>query len=231
MNGEGSHTEGTGMNVVIFGATGMVGRGVLLESLDDTRVQRVVVVGRRSLEIDHPKLREIIHRDFENFTEIADDLRGLDACFWCLGVSAAGLDEAKYTTITHDYTLAAARVLQAENPKMRFCFVSGSGADETEQSSMMWARIKGKTENALREVGFSQVVVFRPAFIRAMRGSKPRGALIRVAYAVFGAFGPIIRVFGGATSTVEIGKAMVAVAAGASAESRLDSTAINQLAT
>jgi uncharacterized protein YbjT (DUF2867 family) len=202
------------MKIVIFGATGMVGRGVLLESLDSESVASVLVVGRRPVGLEHPKLREILHDDFTDFSALAEELTGFDACFWCIGVPSSGMTEARYTLMTYEYTLAAARVLHARNPAMRFCFVSGAGANDTDKRSSMWARVKGKTENALREVGFKEVVVFRPAFIRALRGSKPRGLLYRMLYLLLGLFLPIFRLLGLATTTVEVGRAMVAAGQG-----------------
>ena len=124
------------------------------------------------------------------------------------------MDEASYTRITYDFTMAAAEVLLAQNPGMRMCFVSGAGTDATEKGRSMWARVKGKTENALAALGFGDVVLFRPGLIRAMRGSRPRGAAIRVLYAVMTPFMPLWQAAGAATSTVNIGKAMVAAAAG-----------------
>ncbi len=218
------------MKVAIFGATGMVGLGVLLEALDSSMVDAVVTIGRKKADVSHPKLKQIIHSDFENFDPIAADLAGLDACLWCLGISSAGLSEKDYTRITYDFTMEAARVLLAQNPEMRFCFVSGAGADSSEKGRSMWARVKGKTENDLIKMPFKEVVVFRPAFIKAERGSQPRGTLYRVMYAIFGLFSPIFRAFGGATSTTEVGKAMVLAAAGESTKQILDSKDINALA-
>ncbi|MCX4248001.1 NAD(P)H-binding protein [Paraliomyxa miuraensis] len=222
------------MNVVIFGASGMIGMGVLLELLDRTEITRVLSVGRRRIAVDHPRaeaeLEQIVHEDFEDFEPLASAFEGLDACLWCLGTASGGMDEATYTRITHDFTMAAAKVLHARSPGLRFCFVSGAGTDDTEQGRAMWARVKGKTENALRRVGFGDVVLFRPAFIRPMRGTSPRGALYRTMYAVMGVFYPLLRAFGGATSTVEVGRAMIAAAMGKAEAKVLDSRAINALA-
>lgn len=218
------------MNIVIFGASGMIGWGVLLEALDSPAVTRVLSVGRRTLDIEHPKLRQIVHEDFEDFGSVADELTDIDACLWCLGTSAAGLDEAAYTRITYDFTMAAAKILHARSPDLRFCFVSGAGTDDTEKGRTMWARVKGKTENALRRVGFREVILFRPALIKPMRGAKPRGALYRIMYAIFGVLSPLLRVLGMATSTVEVGRSMVAAAQGKSSQPVLDSNDINALA-
>lgn len=218
------------MRVVIFGATGMVGRGVLLECLDSPTIDDVLVVGRRPLDMAHPKLAERIHEDFSDLSALESKLRGLDACFWCLGVSAAGLGEERYTEITYDYTMAAARVLLANNPELRFCFVSGAGADGTQKGRAMWARVKGKTENALRAMSFKEVVIFRPAAIRPMRGSRLRGFLYRSIYLLMFPFMPLLRLLGAATSTVEIGRAMIAAGQGKANRPMLTSRDINQLA-
>jgi hypothetical protein len=208
----------------------MVGRGVLLEALDAAAVESVLSVGRRKLDIEHTKLRQIEHADFLDFSAIADDLAGLDACFWCIGVPSTGLDEQAYTRITYDFTMAAAKVMHERSPDLCFCFVSGAGTDATEQGRTMWARVKGKAENALEEVGFRDVVLFRPAMIKPMRGARPRGTLYRAAYAVLGVLLPIFRAFGAATSTVEVGKAMINAAQGKATKQILDSRDINELA-
>ncbi|MCA9539737.1 MAG: NAD(P)H-binding protein [Myxococcales bacterium] len=218
------------MRVILFGASGMIGRGVLLEALDSPVITEVISVGRRPVDVEHAKLRQIEHADFEHFEALADDFTGLDACFWCLGVQSAGLDEAAYSRITYAYTMAAARVLRERSPGLRFCFVSGAGTDATEKGRTMWARVKGRTENALSAMGFADVIHFRPALIRPMRGSKPRGTAYVITYAILGVFMPLFRLFGGATSTVEIGRAMIAAAQGKSEQKVLDSPAINRLA-
>jgi uncharacterized protein YbjT (DUF2867 family) len=141
------------MNVVIFGATGMVGRGVLLECLDDARVERVLAISRRPIEISHPKLREIIHQDFFDFTDVRSQFSALDACFFCLGVSSIGITEREYEHLTYDLTLAAANALVETTSQMTFCYVSGEGTDSSERGRLGWARIKGRTENALAAAG------------------------------------------------------------------------------
>ena len=217
------------MKVIIFGPTGMVGQGVLLEALDHPEVEQVLGVTRKPTGVAHAKYRELIHNDFVNYDPIADEMSGYDACFWCLGISSVGLNEAAYTLITHDFTIAAAEVLHERNQEMIFCFVSGSGADSSEKGRIMWARVKGKTENDLQHLGFRDVVIFRPAMIQPMRGVEPRGNL-KWMYAMFGVVYPLIRALGGATSTVEMGKAMIAAAQGKADEKLLDSKGINRLA-
>jgi len=157
----------------------MVGKGVLLECLDHPKVEKVLSIGRRSLERDHPKLTEIKHEDFSEFESIADQLKGYDACFACMGVSAAGMKEEKYRKLTYDYTLTLARVLVAQNPNMTFNYVSGVGTDSTEKGRSMWARVKGKTENDLLKLGFKQAFMFRPGAIIPLRGIVPSSKLYK----------------------------------------------------
>ena len=168
------------MKVIITGATGMVGKGILLECLDHADISKVLSISRRPLGIEHPKLIEIIHKDFSEFHSIADQLKDYDACYASMGVSAAGMDEAKYTRMTYDYTLALAKVLFNNSPGMTFNYVSGEGTDSSEKSRSMWARVKGKTENDLLKLGFRQAFMFRPGAIIPLRGIQPSSKMYRV---------------------------------------------------
>jgi len=160
--------------VIITGATGMVGKGVLLECLDHNSINEVLVLGRSPLNIKHPKLKELIHADFTDFTIISNQLSGYDACFFCLGISAAGMKEDEYKRVTYDFTLSLAKTLYKINPEMTFTYVSGEGTDSTEKGSSMWARVKGKTENDLLKLGFKQAFMFRPGAIIPLRGIKSK---------------------------------------------------------
>jgi len=159
------------MRVVIFGASGMVGAGVLLECVEDPRVQSVLVVGRTSSGIAHPKVREILHQDFFDYTSISAEFADCDACFFCLGVSSIGMTEHDYRQVTYDLTVDFARPLARLNPEMTFCYVTGAGTDSTEHGQVMWARIKGATENELLRL-FRRAVMFRPAMMRATAGQR-----------------------------------------------------------
>lgn len=214
------------MNIVIFGATGLIGGGVLQEALDNSEVASVLAVGRRPLDIEHPKLRQLAHQDFLDFTTAADALSGLDACFWCLGTSSMGVAEDAYTRITYDFTIAAAGVLLERNPDIAFCFVSGAGTNEGSRS--MWARVKGRTESALTELSFRRIAHLRPGLIRDARHT--RGLLRRLGRALSLPFYALARMAGSATSNVDIGKAMLAVASGRSDLPILNSADINRLA-
>lgn len=213
------------MRVVVFGASGLIGQGVLLQALDHPTVEEVLSVGRRPLDLEHTKLQQRVHTDFLDFSSLADALSGVDACFWCLGTASSGMDEATYTRITYDFTMAAARVLHARSPGLCFCFVSGAGTDAS--GRMMWARVKGRTENALLEVGFDRVHLFRPGFIRSARGASPRGAAARF---LLGATFPLLRATGMGCSNTAIGDAMLRVVTEGCDQAVLDSRAINRLA-
>ncbi len=168
------------MKVIVTGATGMVGKGVLLECLDDESITEVLSISRRNLGMSHPKLQELLHQDFSEFDSAREALQGYDACFACMGVSAAGLKEEEYTRLTYGFTLSLAKVLKDLNPDSTFIYVSGQGTDGSEKGSTMWARVKGKTENDLLKLGFRQAFMFRPGMIIPVRGVSPSSKLYRV---------------------------------------------------
>lgn len=201
------------MKVLIFGATGMVGRGVLLECLRDPGVEAVVTLGRTATGLLDGKLREIVHPDLLNYAGMEETLTGFDACFFCLGVSSAGMKEPDYARITYDYTLAAAEILCRLNPGMTFVFVSGVGTDSTEKGRVMWARVKGRTENALLQLPF-HAYMFRPGFIQPMDGIQSRTPLYQKIYAVSRPLFPLFRsIFPNhVLTTRQIGQAMLSVA-------------------
>ena len=201
------------MRVVLFGATGMVGQGVLRECLRDPEVERVLVIGRRSIGNQDDKVREIVHRDFLHFSSIGDQLGGYDACFFCLGVSSVGMSEQDYTRVTYDYTMAAAQVLAKQNPGMTFIYVSGAGTDSSEKGRLMWARVKGKTENALFKLPF-KAYAFRPGYVQPLDGIKSKTKLYSALYSAVGGLYPLLRtVFPRYVTTTElVGRAMICVA-------------------
>lgn len=161
------------LNVIITGATGMVGEGVLYECLQHPDVENVLVISRRSCGYTHAKLKEIIHADFFNVTPLADQLRGYNACMFCMGVTSVGKKEAEYTRLTYTLTMHVATVLAGLNPGMTFCYISGAGTDSSERGRIMWARVKGKTENDLMKLPFRQVFNFRPGAIEPFLPLKP----------------------------------------------------------
>lgn len=160
------------INAIVTGATGMVGEGVLHECLLHPDMEQVLVINRKPSGVSHPKLKEIIHKDFFNLAPIEKQLSGYNACFFCLGVSSVGMKEAEYKHLTYDLTLNVASLLAKLNPDMTFCYVSGSGTDSTEQGRSMWARVKGATENALMRLPFKKAYMFRPGFMKATPGLK-----------------------------------------------------------
>jgi len=202
------------MKVILFGATGMIGQGVLRECLIDPEVERVLTVGRNATGQGHGKLREIVRKDLRDFTPIRNELVGYSACFFCLGITSAGMNEADYRRVTYDIAMAAARTLVELNPGMTFIFVSGTGADGSERGRIMWARVKGATENAILALPFKSSYVFRPAFVQPMHGIASRTAWYNAFYRVLGPIYPVLsRLAPGYTLTTEqIGKAMLEVA-------------------
>ncbi len=203
------------MKIVLFGATGMVGSGVLLECLESSRVDSVIAIVRSSTGVAHRKLREILHQNFFDFGSIRDQLAGADACLFCLGVSSYRMKEAEYRRLTHDITLAAANALLHVCPQLTFIYVSGDGTDSTERGRSMWARVKGKTENDLLAMPFKAAYMFRPGFIRPMRGVRSKTRLYQATYNVLGALYPVLRymVPEHVTTTENVGRAMIEVAA------------------
>jgi uncharacterized protein YbjT (DUF2867 family) len=181
------------MNVLILGATGMVGQGVLRECLLDGGVTRVVTLGRTPVGQSHPKLRDVVQRDLLHLAPIEDQLRDLDACFYCLGASAAGLSEAEYTRINYELTLAVAETLVRLDPGMTFIYVSGTGTDSTERGRTMWARVKGRTENALLRLPFKAAYVLRPGLIIPMHGVQSKTRLYRIFYSALGPLLPALK--------------------------------------
>lgn len=180
----------TKIKSIITGVTGMVGEGVLHECLLHEDVQEVLVIGRKSCGITHPKLKEIVHRDFFDISPIADQLVGYNACFFCLGVSSVGMKEPKYFQLTYTLTLHVAETLSFQNPGMTFCYISGAGTDNTEKGRLMWARVKGKTENDLAKLPFKAVYNFRPGILQPTKGLKNTLSL----YKYFGWLAPFIKV-------------------------------------
>lgn len=219
------------MKVIVFGASGMVGQGVLRECLFDPDVTEVLAVGRRPLGRTDPKLRELVHDDLSDLADVADQLAGYDAGFFCLGVSSAGLSEADYRRVTYDLTLAVARVLAEKNPQMTFTYVSGEGTDSTGAGRTMWARVKGQTENALLELPF-QAYMFRPGFIRPIHGERPKSRAYVIAYVLLRPLFPLVgRLMPNRSTTTErVGRAMLRVAKSGHPVRILPSTEINATA-
>jgi len=220
------------VKVILFGASGMVGAGVLRECLLDPTVEQVLSVGRRPLGRSDPKLRELCLPDVADLSGVEDRLGGYDACFFCLGVSSAGMSEAEYRRVTHDLTLSVAGTLARRNPSMTFVYVSGVGTDSSEKGRSMWARVKGQTENDLLRLPFKATFMFRPGIIRPKHGIRSRTRIYRVLYVVLL---PVVLlaaaiVPNSITTTESVGRAMIRVARHGFATAWLYSRDINRLA-
>jgi uncharacterized protein YbjT (DUF2867 family) len=215
------------IKAIILGATGMVGEGVLHESLNHPQVESVLVVNRRPCGVIHEKLKEIIHQDFFDFASIEDQLSGYNACYFCMGVSSVGMREDEYHRITYDLTLNIASLLQKNNPDMTFCYVSGAGTDGTEQGRSKWARVKGKTENDLLKLGFNDAYMFRPGYIQPIKGLKNTYKI----YKVIGPFYPVLKaLFPKYVVTLEeLGWAMIQVVLNGSDNKVLECSDIREL--
>ncbi len=219
------------MKIILFGASGMVGQGVLRECLLDPDVDRVLSIGRSATGQSDGKLREIVRTDLLDFPAIETDLSGFDACFFCLGVSSAGMTEPDYRRVTYDITLAAARTLVRLNPSMTFVYVSGAGTDSSERGRVMWARVKGQTENALLALPFKAVVIFRPGGIVPLHGITSKTRLYRIMYAATRPIWPMLyAAFPQAVTTTEqIGRAMIRVARWGAPKPVLETRDLNAL--
>lgn len=219
------------MKVVLFGATGMVGQGVLRECLLDREVTEVLTIGRGATGQQNPKLHELVHRDLLDFSAIESQLSAVDACFFCLGVTSLGMAEEDYRKITYDIALAAGRTLAALNPGMTFIYVSGAGADSSEKGRTMWARVKGKAENDLRKLSFKAAYSFRPAVIVPLHGIQSRTRLYRVSYKVLSPVLPLLRrLFPKyVTTTEQMGLAMLEAVKHGAPKAVLENADINRL--
>ena len=220
------------MKVILFGASGMVGQGALRELLNDTDVDAVLSIGRSATGQHHSKLKELVQEDVGDLKMLEHELSGYGACLFCLGVSAAGMSESDYKRITYDLTLKVAQTLERLNPKMTFVYVSGGGTDSTERGGVMWARIKGATENALLSMPFERAYMLRPGFIRPLHGIVSKTRWYRVLYTLVGPLYPALKRFfpGQVTTTEELGRAMLQLLKGGSRERVLENRDIVALA-
>ena len=219
------------MKVILFGATGMVGQGVLRECLLDSGVEQVLVIGRSATGQQHTKLQEIVRADLFDLSPIESRLSGFDACFFCLGVSAAGMSEQDYRRLTYELTISVATTLARLNLGITFIYVSGTGTDSSERSRMMWARVKGKTENDLLKMPFRAAYMFRPGYIQPLHGIRTKTKWYGALYAVMGPLYPILkRLLPNYMTTTEcVGRAMLNVARHGAPKRFLENQDINGL--
>ena len=209
----------------------MVGKGVLLECLASAEVGSVLVLNRQTCGITHPKLQEVVSKNIPDLSAIKDFLLSCNACFFCLGVSAVGLSEQAYADITFNLTTTVAKSILASNPNLTFCYVSGAGTDSSEKGRMMWARVKGKTENALLAMPFKAAYMFRPGFIQPMKNIQSKTNWYQILYTVFTPFYYILKPFKSlVTDTTSFGKAMILVAIKGYQKHILSNADINALA-
>jgi uncharacterized protein YbjT (DUF2867 family) len=220
------------MKILLFGATGMVGQGVLRECLLAPDVEFVQTVGRSRTGVADPKLRELVRADLMSYAAVEHELTGFDACFFCLGVSSAGMAEVQYTRLTYDLTLAAAETLARLNPAMVFIYVSGAGTDSTERGRLMWARVKGRTENAILRLPFKGAYMFRPGLIQPVHGERSKATATRLAYVIGKPLMPLLRRLfpRHIVTTEEIGRAMLHAARSGAPKKILDPWDIRELA-
>ncbi len=233
-----THRQGVGkcytgrmpIHAIITGATGMVGRGVLLECLESDAVASVTVIGRRPVGIEHPKLKEFVLADVADLQSIAADLGQTNACFFCLGVSSFRMAEAQYRKLTYTLTLDFANALATISPDVTFCYVSGAGTDAA--SKTMWARVKGETENALLGLPFRAAYMFRPGMIQPLKGVKPSNTFYAAFMPVVSFLFPVFRAIVPkmATTSVNVGLAMINAAAHGYDRTLIESDDINTLA-
>lgn len=219
------------MNVILFGATGMVGQGVLRECLLDPSVQQVLSIVRNPTNQSHAKFRELAHADFFDYSTIEPDLTGFDACFFTLGVTSSGMSEQQYHRLTYELTLEAAETLARRNPDMTFIYVSGAGTDSTESGRIMWARVKGKTENALLRLPFKAAYMFRPGIIQPLHGIRSKTRSYQLFYTVTKPILPLLKAIlpNQITTTEQIGRAMLKVAKQGFPKPILETRDINSL--
>ena len=217
---------------MVFGATGMVGQGVLRACLLDGGIDKVLVIGRRGTGQQHAKLVEVLLEDLFTVPALGEQLTGYEACFYCLGVSAVGMKEESYRRVKYDLTVMVAEVLVARNPQMTFIYVSGQSTDGTARGRVMWARVKGATENAVRALPFKATYMFRPGYIQPMHGITSSTSWYRLIYHVLGPLYPVLRRLfpRNVTTTDAVGQAMIAAGRQGAPTVVLENRDINELA-
>lgn len=218
------------MKVIITGATGMVGKSALLECIEHSEVEKVLLVNRTSLGMNHPKVEELLLSDFKNIDKYKESLNGYDACFFCMGVSVLGLDESAYTNITYNITKAFADTLFDVNKNMVFNYVSGTGTDSTEKGKTMWARVKGRTENYVLNKGFKDAYMFRPGAIIPEKGIKSRTGWYNAIYVLTKPLFPLMKKSKNITTTTKLGQAMINSVLSPIKKKHLENIDINKLA-
>ena len=218
------------MKVVILGSTGMVGKGVLLECLEDSRIEKVLLINRQSCQVSNEKITEVLHSDFLNMSNLSASLAGFDACFFCMGITSAGMDEKGYSKITYELTRQFAEIFIRANPDSIFCYVSGAGTDSSEKGRIMWARVKGKTENTILAMPFKKAFMFRPGYIHPMKGVKSKTGWYNMFYVVLKPLYFLLKPAKAyVTDSATLGKAMINTAINGYDKNIIESVDINIL--
>ncbi|HXA02766.1 MAG TPA: NAD-dependent epimerase/dehydratase family protein [Cytophagaceae bacterium] len=218
------------IRAIIFGSSGMIGQGVLMECLESPEVESILIINRSPGNVKHSKLKEIVHKDFSDFSSLSAEFAGYNSCFFCLGISAVGLSENEYYKTTFELTIRVAEALLKANKDFTFCYISGASTDSSENGKMMWARVKGKTENTLLAMPFKQVYMFRPGYIQPLKGIKSRTKLYNAIYFIFKPLYFILKPFKGmVTDTSSMGKSMIQTALHGYEKKILESSDINKV--
>ena len=218
------------MNVIITGSSGMVGRGVLLECIKDERIENILLINRRTINQKNPKIKEILLSDFKEIENIKDQFKNYEACFHCMGVSSSGISEKTYFDVTFNISQLITKSMISTNPDMIFNYVSGSGTDSTEKGNVMWARVKGKTENMILNMGFQNAYAFRPGVILPEKGVRSKTKLYNNLYSITKPLFPIFKLMKSVTTTSNIGKAMINSCFFPQSLKHLEGNNINELA-
>lgn len=220
------------IKVIITGSTGMIGKGILYECLENPSISSILLINRTSIEMEHEKIKEILIEDFHNLSPFRDVLSGYDACYYCLGVSSYRMKEKEYNEITYKMTLHLAKLLSDINPDLSLCYVSAVGSDSSEQGRSMWARVRGKTENAILKLPLKSAYLFRPGYVQPMKGIKSKTSMYTTMYTIVKPFYPIFKYLipNKVTTTSAIGKAMIYTSLHGSDKTILYNKDINELA-
>ena len=219
------------LKAIIFGSTGMIGQGVLMECIESAEVESVLLINRRALNPQHPKVKEIVHADFNDLSSLIPEFSNYNTCFYSLGVSAVGLTEAEYHSITYDLAVNIAEAILKTGKDFTFCYISGKSTDSTEKGRIMWARVKGKLENKLLSMPFKNSYMFRPGYIQPLKGIRSRTRWYNIIYTVFKPLYFLLKPLKNyVTNTTALAKAMISVAANGYEKRILESSDINKVA-
>lgn len=217
------------LKIIITGSTGMVGKAALLECLESEHVSEILLINRNSVDLKHPKIKEIIHKNFQDFSPIENELKGYDGCFLCMGVSSVGMSEDEYFNLTYNPTISLAKLVSKHNLNIVFTYLSGQGTDSSEKGNIMWARVKGKTENTLLELPSKAAYMFRANAILPEKGIQSKTKLYNALYVILRPFFPLMKKSKNVTTTTILGKAMINAVLYGYKSNHLENPDINEL--